>query len=653
MNSRRPGGSALAFVAAATLVLIMIGAFFFLLSMQMGGSRELLHATDAGSLNVAKQAIRKPDVPLSPSEEKENFGGLIDKGEVSLANYNRIVGQTLLVALNAQAEGTAASKANAEKLIDLVHGSNGIGAKLTSALKDANKMGSHFTAVSLVNSVRMLGTSAEADADEDKHEVAYLEEGSASNVDFHPETLPFDEHMTRAKLPGGALASEKSKKNLSYIAGYMPIKLNGISKSLSGVPVMPGKAPHLVSLKDFNGKRVEPQGTSVVPPNAFKSGGSAATSKGIACSIVGALDTSFTASIPNGYIIIKNGGSANFQGQLGGNDHIFAQELNTGIYVGPGNGTNRAFTTDAKLYGQWLDYNNAVKNGVSPLPPAPSRVGMHGADPTTITSLEDEVDWTRYAEPDDTAKAMLPLFAAAYPHANPTTAFSSSELTAVEKWKAKVIEGFGKVSRLHDPTDPAFRQNIPAPTEVTGMKAYNMSGGYSSPPGPIAFGRAGSLREFLTQCNASNVLTHITQRMHQIKPEASDAEIQSVLNTPCIGMASTFYIYKANNKLTIGSNKPGAVYSSPDGAPFDVKKTQRTYDLNKVFINVSKDGGAPVNPFGYGPDAKGTDRCIYTPSSGYRNLLGILEFSNSTSVGEPPSQPGTPSGSDAWFWDPN
>ncbi len=650
MNKRRKSGAALAFVAAGILVMVMLGAFFFLLSMQLGGSRELIHATDAGSLNVAKQAIYKPDLPLQAAEERENFQGLLETGQLSLINYNRIVGQTLLVSLNAEAEGTALAKNNAERLIDAVNGPGGISAKLSAALKDSGKMNSHFIDLSLKNSVRMLGGNAEANVDDTSYEVAYLEAGSSSNVDFHPETLPYDENMKRSSLPAGVLSDEKSKRKLSYIAGYLPIKLNGISRSFAGVPLMPGKAPHLVSVKDFNSSRFEPKGTAIVPPNSFKSGGAASNSHAVACSIVGALDKSYTAAIPYGYIVINNGKPLSLEAQLGGNDHIFAQELNNGIFVGPGSGSSRAFTTDAGLYGQWLAYNNAVKNGVTPLPPPPSTLGVHG-DPRTILAAAEMVDWTMYADPQGTAADMLPAFAAAYPHANNTISFSSSDLTAVEQWKAKVLEGFGKVSRLHDPTDPAFRQNIPPPAQATGMKAFDRAGSYASPPGPVAFGRPGSLREFLTQTNGTNALSFLQQRLRQIKPDAGDGEIQSVLNTPCIGMGDTYYIYKAGDRLTISKQKPSwANYFSPDGKQIVF---QNVYDLNKRFINVPGDGGAPAVPFGYAPDSKGTDKCIFTPSSGYHNLLGTLVFSNSAGVGSDGSGSGGGSGSDAWFWDPN
>lgn len=633
MYNRRQSGAALSLVAAATLILVMLGTCFFILSLHMGGSRELLHATDSGSLNVAHQAIVKPDVNLQPTEEALNFSGLTNNGEVCLRNYNRVVGQTLLVALNAQAEGTPAAMANAEKLIDVVEGPQGVGAKLRDALSKAENLEQHFTALSLVNSVRMLGNSAEAQADNDKHQVAYLEEGSASNVSMLPSTLPYSPaSMTRVSLPAGSTVTEQSK---NFIAGYAPIQIPGLRKTITGVPVMPFKAPHLVSIKDFDAKPTPPKGAGNIPPNSFKSGGKALSSRGIACSIVGALDKNFTASIPHGYLKIHNGLAEKLDdARLGGNDHIFAQELNTGIFVGPGSGSDRAFTADSALYQQWLNYNTAKAAGTA-VGPEPSRVGLYG-NPYSIVSADTKVTFYDYGDTvTPTAQAMLPKFQQAFPHKNEVTVQSFPSLTALELFKAQVIVAFGKVTRLHDPTDPAFQQHIPAPSIVTGMKIFDKS----APTGNVvSFGRAGSLREFLQQCNASSVLTQIEQRMCQIKPDSTQQERDAVLDKVCIGMGQDLYIYKDGDKLTISANAPVWVNDvKADGRPQNVFNQ---YDVIKKIVDAAGDGGAPVYPFMDAEPAAAIDRVIYTPSSGYRNLLGEMSFSNSTIGG-------------GWFKDPN
>lgn len=639
MKIRQNNGAVLPFIAATCLVLVMIAVCFFWISLQIGGSRELMHATDAGSLSVAKYAIRKPDVSLAQAEESINFGGLMDKGNISLANYNRIVGQELLVSLNAQALGTATARANAEKLIEVVHGDAGIASKLTKALSTPEKMNSHFTAASFVNSVRMLGSSETTNSDDSQYAVAYLEEGSASNVDLDPATLP-SANGNRVSIPKGATSSEKSKKNFSFISGYSAITVPGLKKSLSGVPVFPGKAPHLVSSKDFDESSSAPKGLGNVPPNSFKLGGSAGKTQGVSCAIVGALDTQFTACIPRGYIVIHNGPAEKFEGTLADGDQLFAKELNNGIMVGPGVGANRTFTTDSALYEEWRVYNEQKALGMQPAK-IPSTNGIHG-DPTKITAPATPVFWNTQAP---ILREMLPSFVKAYPHQNAGVQYSNNSLMALELYKAKVIEAFHKVTPpYHDPTDPYYSQYIEAPATPTGLKAFDHNAMYS---GTIAFGQAGSLRQFLAQCNATEVLQEIDQRLRQIKPEASDQERNSVLNRQSIGMGQTLYIYKGlDNMLTISPAKPrwmndGPSDVSPDGSPRVLKST---YDVNRRSVNANGDGGAPVYPwFQVPPHPQASDICTYTASSGYRNLLGELSFSNRV----------IPEGSSGIYADPN
>lgn len=642
MKNRNRSGATLSFVVALFVVLVLVGVCFFYLSLQMGGSRELLHATDGGSLNVAKQALNKPDVTLSPSEEELNFSALIDQnGGISLSNYNRVVGQTLLVALNAEAEGSAEARQHADQLISVVQGATGIGARLRAALSKSSNMDGPFKAVAFMDNVRMLGPKAEMQCDDSNYGVAYMQAGQASNVDVDPQTLPYSvaKGMVQVSMPSGSTANQKSSRKFNYISGYTPIKIAGLTQTLSGVPVMPAQEPHLVSQHKFVEDLKAPAGCGDVPPNSFKSGSTVIAMKGVACSIVGALNTDFTAAIPHGYMVIQNGPTTSFSGTLGGADQIYAQELMTGIFVGPGQGNERAFTTNGALYSQWLNYNNAVSAGVSPIPPPPPSAGIFG-NPKTITAPAELVTWTDYGDPPTpTAAAMLNSFMTAYPHQNTGTQFESNSLDAVELFKAEVEAGFHKVTRLHDPTDPEYKQWIPAPTIVTGMKAFNHNQTYSAPPGPVAFGQTGSLKQFLTQCNAVTVLDQIQQRMRQIKPNSTDAERDAVLNTQCIGMGQTLYIYKGlDGKLCISPSKPA--WFTGVGADGQTQKLSDTYDLIHYTVDAIRDGGSPVFPFAHTPTSLGTDACKWTPSSGYRNLLGEMNFSNSTSGG-------------GYFWEPN
>ena len=120
--------------------------------------------TDSGNLNVAKEALRSPKLSVfgaGPfdignaaflSEIQKNFGDLQDpaNGQLDLLVYNRLVGQSLLVALNAADENTPvadpAAIANAQKVIQLlIDPNNGVGPNLTKKLTSDSALDQNFT----------------------------------------------------------------------------------------------------------------------------------------------------------------------------------------------------------------------------------------------------------------------------------------------------------------------------------------------------------------------------------------------------------------------------------------------------------------------------------------------------------------------------
>ncbi|HNA74011.1 MAG TPA: hypothetical protein PKW73_11760, partial [Candidatus Obscuribacter sp.] len=114
MTVRRQRGATLGLAAACVLVVIVIGVGFFFLSKIIGGGRQVANATDAGALNVAKQAIRRGAVTLSSAADQEEFGALCDTpNRLDLLSYNRIVAKAMIVCKNAQDEGTPLAAANA------------------------------------------------------------------------------------------------------------------------------------------------------------------------------------------------------------------------------------------------------------------------------------------------------------------------------------------------------------------------------------------------------------------------------------------------------------------------------------------------------------------------------------------------------------
>lgn len=553
---RREKGAVLALTLAFIIVFVLLAGFFFLFGKLIGGDRELQNATDAGGLNVAKQALKRPKVRLSGLEQTY-FGGLTDSSqEIDLLTYNRCVGQAMLVAMNASTEGTPRALANAQTAIDLVcTGNNSIGGRLATSLESGSGMGQYFSDLASVNFVRMMGEGASTSHLSDKYQTGYMKAGTASNVDYNANSLPLYPGTNR-RIPfvGDVVTNKQSARKQNYIAGYVNMNITGIGRPISFVPLRPGSAPHLVSTTDFNSAAQRPASLGTVPPNAFKSSGAAKDLSAAAGAIVGCLGADFTAAIPRGYIVISNGGGHSFSGTLGDNQNIFAQELNTGIFVGPNDGSgNRAYTTNPTQYNQWLTYNQNIAAG-KPAGPTPSSAGIYGANPTSIKSPSTMLTYmdagsSLYAQ-------MLPKFQDTYGTKylnSPGVQFSSSSQLAIENVKTQVMAAFQHVKHVHDPTDPwySFTATVPGPT---GLEYFDHGQAYSNIPD---FAKPGTLAQLLPQAGASNIMDQITQRMYQMKPDATAGEINSVLSGKVIPMGAVMYIYKSlAGNLTLTTAAP-------------------------------------------------------------------------------------------------
>ncbi|MBX9877214.1 MAG: hypothetical protein K2Y22_02040 [Candidatus Obscuribacterales bacterium] len=644
--NRKEKGAVLTLTLAFVIVFALLAGFFFLFGKLIGGDRELQNATDAGGLNVAKQALKRPKVTLNGLEQTY-FGGLTNNGQVDLLTYNRCVGQALLVAMNASTEGTPRALANAQQAIDMVcTGDASIGGRLAKSLSNGSDMGQYFADVASANFVRMMGAGASTSHLEGKYATGYMKSGAASNVDCNPNCLPLYPGTNR-RIPfvGNVLTNKQSSRKFNYMSGYVNMNIQGIGRPLSFVPLRPGSAPHLVSMTDFNAASERPANLGTVPPNAFKASGAAKDLSAAAGAIVGCLGADYTASIPRGYIVISNGGGHSFSGTLGDNQNIFAQELNTGIFVGPNDGSgNRAYTTNPTQYNQWLTYNQNLAAG-KPTGPAPSSAGIYGASPSSIKSAATMLTYMDAGS--SLYNQMLPKFFDTYGTkylSSPGVQFSSSSQMAIENVKTQVMAAFQHVKRVHDPTDPwySFTASVPGPS---GLEYFNHNQAYSNIPD---FAKPGTLSQLLPQAGANNIMEQIAQRMYQMKPEATAAEINSVLNGRTIPMGAVMYIYKnLAGALTMTSTPPPWVNSNavPDGNP---QFSHVTYSTLFRSVDAAGDGGAPVYPYMHSsPELYGDDQVTFTPSSGHNNLLGELNMSHQAGFG------GVPGSNTGVFSDPN
>lgn len=638
---RAERGGTLALVACLTGIIIFIGLFCLYMMQLFGGSRELQNATDSGNLNVAKQAFKKPCVTLNQGIEQDNFGGLTDNnGNVSLSNYNRLVSQSLLVALNAQSEGTTEAQHNVETLVQaLQSGDANVSQRLHDALASADGSRNSFSQLTLSNSTRMLPTSSVHGVDS-SYSTAYVDKGEPTNIYIDPNILP-----QGASLPNGATSAVEGK---SFINGYTDIKV-GQMPDIAGATLHPGQQPHLISQRDFQGSVTNNLTAGAVPPNSFQSAALASdASRGsqltnFSCSTVGALNVAYQASIPRGYLVVNNPAGYQFNGQLPNPDSIYNNQLYTGIYLA----NNGAFSTNRDALEAWVNYN--ANPGVGN-PPALDNIYNANGDPLNaaygqgISSLGGgpnnypvEADYTMASGDGAIPQvvAMLPAFEKAYDAQNGQSG-SPTELTAVEDLKGEVMNMFAE--------DQSGM--VSAPTGYSGLRLFNHGQPYPVPAGsPPLITDSGNTLQLLNQVGDTAVLPQIKQRIHEIKPNVSDDEINNLLQSNLLGLGTTWYIYmdQQTGTLTMSQTPPAWVSTLPqeyqNGTAADGNPTDSSSVFETIGYSVDPQGEAGFSSVLYdvtsNPSSSGlgNDEALFTPSSGFNNLLGTLQFRESiTSV---------------------
>lgn len=664
MSQRQRTGGTLALVVASIFIIIIVGVGLFFLAQQLGGGREAQHATDAGNLNVAKRALVSPSVSPDPnSAESLTFGGLFtDDNKVNLQIYNRFVGKAMLVALNAQADPgrNNIAKTHAATELALVEGPNGIGSRLYDALKQGSNTKDFFAGISQANSIRMLNWAGlNADSNSGLDEVAFMRQnaGAPSNVSITRAQFPPGTETVRDN--GNYFKHRNGDNNRFFPFGYTPITVAGLS--IYAVPVRPGEQPHLVSQEEFQAEKTSPLangGTSLLPPNAFMSNSKSPELHGgqvtmRSSAIVGTLSTLFSASIPQGFIVVDNkvGGGLNNEIPPYAND-IFETAIMNGVAVVPAGymSENLGIFNDI---GAVPSRQDVPLNYGDTLQPQAKLNGEPGRQ-ARLNELRDQLQngmrvatcnsKTAFTDPE--CKANLKAVKESFPPEPGGNEPSQLDgLMAVEWLKAEIL----RIRAGFDIDGPGcgFARVVPS---CSGLKGYNYNPGskshqnntYSTVPfgnDPGVFGNDGaSLDDLMRQTNGTAFINAVQTRMHQINPEATD--YTSVFNQS-VPFNQIMYLYydKGQRKFVLGKNLPFPApdlsqpgLSLPDGT--EQISNYTTGDLNGNIINVPGESGYP-NPWDCPADDHGTsiDSCSWTPSSGYMNLLGIVKFRNCAQAG--------------------
>jgi|GEM_PF-6307138 len=309
------------FIAVIVLVIVLLGIGFFLLTKLIGGGRELANATDAGSVNLAKNALTNPSksaLSFDNPDIASNFAVILgNPDDINLLNYNQLVAHSAIVALLAREENTADAAKNARKLFNAL---NQVGQFLQKKLTDKQYMEKHFQLLADANNTKMLGKNRISLAN---YGVSYMKRGSATNIDIDETVLKaadIEKDFPEVEVSTGTAGKKK------YFAGYKPISVflpvSGETLTFVGVPVGPHDRTHLVETITFENNRKDdvavgmgnpPYPENTLPPNAFQSQGTTRENQtkqiagAVACAIVGTLDKGSKLGMPYGYIEIKNG----------------------------------------------------------------------------------------------------------------------------------------------------------------------------------------------------------------------------------------------------------------------------------------------------------------------------------------------------------
>lgn len=603
MDARKTRAAAIPFVSASALVLVIIGVAACILLLILGGTRNLQHATDAGNLNVAKEALKTPSFPLTGTAYTQ-FSGLTDPqtGSMDLVDYNRVVGQAYLVALNALADRPQGDPGghpsqqginDAMQVTEAANGSikgdtSGIGQKFYQlfGVKDSsNKLFDKFNEVANRNSMRMFNADGQIQNDFDGWDVSFMGNGDPTNVYIGTEpgqnNLPYiGDSGIRANDPSSPLygtfqttisSVPTQDKSAQYLAGYTPFKF-GPNWTLYGVPVYPGCQPHHVAGRDFNAAKVQNDSTleGLVPPNSFRSAASVAVSpqsnstsqaRMEAFAIVGTLDSGFPISIPHGFIVVKNLPGSGNNYIVNNTNNVYAQELMEGIYLATTAGGGAAYSTDQQSLQNWVTYNNGKKAG-----PMPSADGIFFSNPSdtaiSITSMHYGSDsqpmclWTDVAgsNANSTCAGLEQSFNQSYPSDQGTMLGDGGPLMAVEELKKAVIQKY--------PKHPVV---IPCPDQPTGLRLWQLASDPSVTGAPARVNNNihkgypkgaqvstdGTIGQLVAQVLGGSELQmnlvygQMAQRMHEIDlgtPEAAGIAWLQAQATP-IPLGSTWYIY--------------------------------------------------------------------------------------------------------------
>lgn len=625
---------------------------------------------------------------LGTSEEDE-FGSLVTNNDVNLLNFNKLVAKVALVEANAAAENTMEARDHADRLAKMLEGPDGIADRLYNELDKHDNLKNFFNTVTQANSVRMLNSTNTSRDVENEHGVAYFARGKATNVWIDPSSLP--QAVRTDFMTNNTTKSATPSDTKQYLVGYQPITVPGapIPTVAYGVPMRPGEQPHLVGTDRFADLTGKPfNAASKIVPNAFKSGGAANFNLhgflARSAAVVGSLSATYVAEMPEGVIVVDNSGTGlPFSGQIPNNnpwlklmqpEYVELMKIRTRnngdfVYFSQHEGNFDAIKTEATRtfvpsgpggLPTYNSFDNTLFEKVEFSSPHPSGSphSLNGDDAFRMRALGVPEPYnSQYRDRNDNWPTSVEIHncdnhnSLAMIDGQPNPAYdplcgqylakmldiyggvtgggvtNANNYMAIETFAAAVEASF---------TGPSASSGcalvVANPNDCTPLKYYKHSDeGGNYPNQPFEDNQTpATIERLLKQSNHSTVMNDLQQRMKQMKPEAGTAEINAILKATPVGFGKKLYIYKDKNSgnLVMNDQRPAFTpnYETSDDNLPDGVATPQSKPTNALGTHVDN----PMTMWECPPNAGATsvDKSNWHPSSGYRGLLGVLEFRN-------------------------
>lgn len=666
---RTQRGATLGLIAALCLFVILSGLAFIFLIRMLGGSGELNHSVEAAIRNAAKAALVRPTVNVKDIGLLE-FAGLGENGsdEISLYTYNKAVAAAMLVAMNAQEEKTESARAHAQKMsADLAK----LGTALSGAMRNETDIEEAFDDFSNLNNLKLLGTK-KGFIRIAPMEFAHMRPGGSTNIYFDPKEIP--PSIDLSSFLNTDSGAPKSSTGQPYVRGYVPITLAGIT--CIGTPVFPNDRAHQVAMSDFDAARNfgDEEFRKRLPPNALKSVAKAQETQSgyyiqtAAAAIVGCAKPSgkgteagTPAELPNAYIKFSNKPGLGLDPKYSsvssdGSNDIFNKELYSPSKILQS--TNKVFTTDEAQMMAWIAFNNG--NGKDPkslgFDLSLMRKGKNKGQAATIQDLLEikklECSCTHskydgYLTGECIQIDNIMVWSGNYQRDQEIKPLpQNSEYSAVEYCKAAVLSERSKTLYGGMVAQAIW---VAAPPVASGMQLFDHKAAYPTPQYPVQFGTAGTPWQLMNQvgkCASSQgeqIFDEIFRRCDQMKPGLTPAELIAALNSKPLDLGETCYLFKnKQGSLVLDSVCPSAKAGVKADGELSKTPCQAKYALNELAVNSKGEAKFDdacyskcigVEPGDVTSTFWGIDRIKWTPSSGFENLLGEVEFENQVPTG--------------------